>query len=196
MDKLGEKLQEAAAQIAQKVEELSRGGDRLLICIDGRCASGKTTLAALLGEKLGANVVHADDFYLQPQQQTADRYAEPGGNMDRERLFEEVIRPWQQTGSFCYRPYDAHEDRFEDPLCFPPRDVTIVEGSYSSHPDLWDAYNLHVFVTTDREHQIERIRKRNGESGVVEFSEQWIPLEERYFSKAGLEQRSEICIRT
>ena len=35
-----------------------------LVGIDGRCGSGKTTLAAYLQEKLSAAVLHIDDFYL------------------------------------------------------------------------------------------------------------------------------------
>ena len=35
-----------------------------VIAIDGRCASGKTTLARELAERLGAGVIHMDDFFL------------------------------------------------------------------------------------------------------------------------------------
>lgn len=196
MDYQGQQLEKAADQIEAALAKLSAGGKPLLMCIDGRCTSGKSTLAAMLQDRLGANVVHADDFYLQPSQQTSERYADPGGNLDRERLLEEVIRPWQNTGAFCYRPYDAHNNTFGEPLCFPRRDVTIIEGSYSSHPDLWPAYDLHVFLTTSRENQLERVRRRDGEAAVREFDKQWIPLEELYFSSADLEKRSELFFET
>lgn len=35
----------------------------LLIAIDGRAASGKTTLAAMLQKELNCNVVHMDHFF-------------------------------------------------------------------------------------------------------------------------------------
>lgn len=196
MDSQGRKLEEAAKKIASELERLKQNGRPLLMCIDGRCTSGKSTLARLLAERLDANVVHADDFYLQPAQQTPERYAQPGGNMDRERLLKEVIRPWQKDGSFCYRPYDAHNDTFGEERCVPVRPVTIIEGSYSSHPDLWPAYDLHVFLTTDRETQLERVLRRDGPAAVEEFRERWIPLEELYFSSVHPEERCELCFET
>lgn len=33
----------------------------------------------------------ADDFFLRPEQRTPERLAEPGGNLDRERMKSEVI---------------------------------------------------------------------------------------------------------
>ena len=36
-----------------------------IIAIDGRCAAGKTTLAARLAKELGGDVIHMDDFFLQ-----------------------------------------------------------------------------------------------------------------------------------
>ena len=68
-------------------------GRPLIAAIDGRCASGKTTAAELLQKQFGWTVVHADDFFLRPEQRTPERYAEPGGNLDRERLREEVLLP-------------------------------------------------------------------------------------------------------
>ncbi|MBD5558987.1 MAG: uridine kinase [Clostridia bacterium] len=171
-------------------------GRPVLMCIDGRCASGKSTLAALLAGRLEANVVHADDFYLQPFQRTPERYAEPGGNLDRERLLAEVIRPWQEKGAFSYRPYDAHDDTFGAAIDCPHRDVTIIEGSYSTHPDLWPAYDLHVFLTVDTKTQLHRIRIRNGEEGKKEFVERWIPLEEHYFGSSNPADRCELCFET
>ena len=37
-----------------------------IIAIDGRCAAGKTTLAARLAKELGGDVIHMDDFFLPP----------------------------------------------------------------------------------------------------------------------------------
>ena len=34
-----------------------------IIAIDGRCAAGKTTLAARLAKELGGDVIHMDDFF-------------------------------------------------------------------------------------------------------------------------------------
>lgn len=66
--------------------------------------------------------------------------------------------------------------------------MTIIEGSYACHPRLRRSYDLRIFLTVDRQEQLERIRKRNGEEREEMFERIWIPLEERYFWKAGVEK--------
>ena len=63
---------------------LSRGN--AIVTIEGGSASGKSTLAEILCEVYGCNVFHADDFFLRPEQRTPARFAEVGGNLDRERF--------------------------------------------------------------------------------------------------------------
>ena len=82
----------------------------LITAVDGRCAAGKTTLAARLGEALGAPVFHMDDFYLPFARRTPQRLALPGGHMDSERLEAEILRPAAEGKEIIYRPYDAHAD--------------------------------------------------------------------------------------
>ena len=57
-----------------------------IVAIDGRCASGKSTLAAYLKSALACSVIHMDHFFLQPHQRTEKRLREPGGNVDYERF--------------------------------------------------------------------------------------------------------------
>ena len=61
----------------------------MLIAVDGRCASGKTTLASALERETGCNVIHMDHFFLRPEQRTKQRLEEPGGNVDYERFQED-----------------------------------------------------------------------------------------------------------
>ncbi len=73
----------------------------ILVAIDGPCASGKTTLAALLQTCYDCSVFHTDDFFLRPDQKTPERLREAGGNMDRERLEAEVLRPLSAGQEVC-----------------------------------------------------------------------------------------------
>lgn len=152
------------------------------LAIDGRCASGKTTLADRLKEALDCNVIHMDHFFLQPQQRTKERLSEPGGNVDYERFLAEVIHPLEKGQSFSYRIFDCKCMDFVSEAAVDPGKLTIVEGAYCCHPALWEYYDFRVFLDVDAEEQLRRIRCRNGESGLGVFRERWIPLEERYFS--------------
>lgn len=165
---------------------------RVLVAIDGRCASGKTTLAAGLRERTGCGVVHMDDFFLRPEQRTPERLARPGENVDWERFLVEVLLPLRQDGGAVYRPYDCRTQSMGDPITLERSAVVVVEGSYSCHPALWDSYDLHVFLDVDPEEQLRRIRARNGARGAQVFRDRWIPLEERYFQAFSIPQRCEL----
>lgn len=54
-------------------------GKQVVIAIDGMCGAGKSTIAQMLHDKLGGNLFHMDDFFLQPYQRTSERLAEIGG---------------------------------------------------------------------------------------------------------------------
>ena len=52
------------ALLEEKLRQQVRQDKPLLVAIDGRCASGKSTLAKDLQKQLDCNVIHMDDFYL------------------------------------------------------------------------------------------------------------------------------------
>lgn len=167
-----------------------------IVAVDGRCASGKTTLAAALSERLGCDVIHTDDFYLQPHQRTTERYAEPGGNLDRERLIAEVLQPLRRGEGASYCPFICSTMSFGKKIHLKSKGIYIVEGSYSCHPEMRKYYDLTVFVTTDSQTQKERIRKRNGEDSLIDFICKWIPLEEKYFAAFEVESKADAVIRS
>ena len=78
------------------VLKAQREQERVMVAIDGPCASGKSTLGAALAQKLGCPLFHMDDFFLPPAQKTPQRLAEPGGNVDAERFFAEVLLPFSR----------------------------------------------------------------------------------------------------
>ena len=160
-------LLEVDARLAQ--------GRRTVLAIDGPCGSGKTTLAALLARLYDCPVFHADDFFLRPEQRTPARFAEPGGNLDRERLLEEVLTPLRQGQPVSFRRFDCHSLTLLPPVAVAPSSLAVVEGSYSLHPELAPMYDVSVCLTLSPELQRRRILARNGEAMAQRFFERWIP---------------------
>lgn len=78
-----------------------------IIAIDGRCAAGKTTLAARLAKELGGDVIHMDDFFLPPALRTQERRSEPGGNVHYERFLTEVMPKLASGQAFSYQRFDC-----------------------------------------------------------------------------------------
>lgn len=180
-------------EITTQIQVMLKEKAFAVVAIDGRCAAGKTTLAARLQEKLDCNVIHADEFFLRPRQRTADRLATPGGNVDYERLFKEVMLPLKENRDFAYRPYDCKMGSLKEPIQVNTRKITIIEGSYSCHPKLWDYYDLRIFMTIEERLQKERIKERNKAVAEV-FFQKWIPLEEAYFKAYAIAERCDIRI--
>lgn len=178
-----------------EINRIRQSKDRVLIAIDGRCASRKTTLAKKLKEELFCNVIHMDDFFLRPTQRTAERYDEPGGNVDRERFLAEVLQPLQMGKAFSYSPFDCHTIALGEPITVKPNAITVIEGTYSCHPALLEFYDLHIFLTTTPEKQFDRLAKRNG-ANIQMFCEKCIPLEERYFTAYKPNVKCEIVFET
>lgn len=191
-------IHQTAQRILTLVEEKKAGcqKDTFILAIDGRCASGKTTLASYLQDLTDCAVIHMDHFFLRPEQRTKERYDTPGGNVDYERFLEEVIKPLGQGSSFQYRSYDCGRGVLGEPIGIAHKALTLVEGSYSCHPALWESYDLRIFLTVDEQTQIDRILRRNGAEAADVFREKWIPLEEKYFAAYGIEARCDFCFRT
>lgn len=174
-------MQRIVDRITQAVSVIEK--DRVIVAVEGRCASGKTTLARRLEETIGATVFHMDDYFLRPEQRTAERLSTPGGNVDYERFFEEILRPLTDgKEQVVYRPFDCAQQRLCAPIAVTPGRVIIVEGAYSCHPKLREYYDLSVFMTVSPEEQMRRIIARNGAQRAEVFRNRWIPLEEAYFA--------------
>ena len=178
-------------RIDRKVTE----GKPFVLAIEGGSAAGKTTLAALLSELYDCNIFHADDFFLRPEQRTPARLAEIGGNLDRERLLEEVLTPTRRGETVCYRPFDCSTQSLGEAVTVPPKTMTVVEGAYSMHPLLEPCYDLSVLLDIDPAYQRERILHRNSPAFAKRFFEEWIPMEERYKAHTRVRERCDVVIR-
>lgn len=166
--------------IIMEIDRLLSVKGNVILAIDGRCASGKTTLANKLNEIFLSEIIHLDDFFLQSHQRTEERLSEPGGNFDRERFESEVLIPLSKGEKFSYRPFVCKTMTFGEEIHISQSPLTIIEGSYSCHPDIYDYYDLTIFCDAHKDTQSERILQRNPDK-VSDFMNKWIPMEEKYF---------------
>ena len=164
----------------KQIDDLLTQKDAVIVAIDGKCTSGKTTLASKLAKLYDCNVFHMDDFFLRPEQRTPERFAEVGGNVDYERFLEEVLLPLKSSKTFSYRPFDCSTFTLSDPVIVTPKRLNIIEGTYSHHPYFGNPYDLKILLTIDEETQRRRILDRPVFLH-KRFFEEWIPMENRYF---------------
>ena len=173
-------MERALETVKQQFDTLLEEKNFVIVAIDGKCTSGKTTLASKLAELYDCNVFHMDDFFLRPEQRTPERFAEVGGNVDYERFHEEVLLPLKSGKAFSYRPFDCSTFTLAAPVTVVPKKLNVIEGTYSHHPYFGNPYDLKILLTVDEEIQRQRILERPAFLH-KRFFEEWIPMENRYF---------------
>ena len=115
----------------------------LVLALDGRCGSGKTTLANTLARQFPASItLHTDDFYLPPAQRIRGWEKTPCANMDLARLRDEALRLAYAGQTVAYRAYSCREGAYLPPVQLPAQPLVILEGSYSTAAPLRDAAGI------------------------------------------------------
>jgi len=175
-----------------RLDRMLRDQDQVTVAIDGPCGAGKSSLADLLQTIYDCNVLHMDDFFLPAAMKTQERLQEPGGNVHYERLYKEVLAELSQNRPFHYRPFNCGSQSLGTEIAVFPKPLNIIEGAYSLHPALADAYDLKVFLEIGPEEQSKRILRRNGPEMLKRFISQWIPLENRYFQALKIKDQCDL----
>lgn len=183
-------LQEAASLLPENKEEKFNR----VIAIDGRSASGKTTLAKQLKIILDGQIIHMDDFFLPPAMRNAHRYDEPGGNIHYERFKEEVLPFLKKNKAFSYRIFDCKKNSFNGNRMIWESSWIIVEGAYSTHPAFGNYADLTIFYNITPQEQRRRIFDRNGPQAAKMFQNKWIPLEEKYIDEFEIDSKADLIL--
>lgn len=180
-------------QLLAELDKRLKAG-RVIMAVEGGCASGKSTLGEALKRVYGCTLFHADDFFLQPHQRTKERLFEVGGNLDRERLEGEVLIPLSENRAVDYRRFDCATMSLLPPERFEAGRLTVIEGVYSMHPELRKYYNFSVFVDAPEELRKNRITKRNSSDIVQRFFDEWMPMENRYFEGMSVKESCDLVV--
>lgn len=180
----------AVDAIERLLEEQKDSDAPVLIAIDGRCGSGKTTLGKYLKTIFDCNLFHMDDFFLRAEQRTPERMEEIGGNVDYERFGETVLQPIWKKQTVQYQPFSCKTFELADTYEIPYKKLNIIEGSYSMHPYFKNPYDLCIFMNISPDDQIANIIKRNGEDKLKDFKTKWIPKEEAYFKMFRIQENA------
>ena len=176
-----------------KLDSLLSHGS-VILALEGGSASGKTTLASVLREVYACRVIHMDDFFLRPEQRTAERLSEVGGNLDRERFAAEVLPSLIRGEDITYRPFDCSTRSLLPPVTVEATRLTVVEGAYSLHPAFGGYCDLSVYLDISPDRQRERICRRNSPPMAARFFSEWIPMETRYFEETAVRDRVDLVI--
>ncbi len=176
---------------------LQAGSGPVLVAVDGRCASGKTSFARRCAQLFDdCSVFHMDDFFLPPEKRTAERLAAPGGNVDYERAAAQLFEPLSRGEAVALQAFDCHTGQLRAPVGVPCGRLNIIEGSYALHPALAGYTQLHLLLTCSPEVQLSRLARRETPESLEQFQTRWIPMEEAYFEGLSIQDQCDVVIDT
>jgi uridine kinase len=177
-----------ARNVIRRIEELAQVTSPVVVALDGRSGTGKSTVSTWLAEHLGGTRVDQDDFYtggdiedwrrLTPSQK-ADRV------IDWERVRTEVLLPLREGSVASWHPFDWETMAGLAPevITAQPSKVVILDGAYSTRPQLADLIDLSVLVVLDDAVRRERLRQREGEDYASSWHQVWDEAEDWYFTR-------------
>jgi uridine kinase len=150
----------------------------LVLAIDGHGGSGKSTIAAALAGAAGAALVHTDDFFrsadpARGEQRPLESY------YDWRRLRAEALEPLRARRGASFRRFDWDRGSgLDGTVSVEPAGLIVVEGVFSSSPELADHVDRAVFVDTP---EPERLRRLRGRVAPEEWDDEWLRAEQAYF---------------
>lgn len=173
--------------------ESNKNEHPVIIAIDGRSASGKTTFTDRFLSIDGITVIHTDDFYRPKNAFGELEIREHDGNFDIERFKAEVVARLKDK-ELCYGVFDCRQQKISYYVSVVAQKCIIVEGAYSLNPRLGDYADLSVFFDIDKDMQKKRIYDRNGDENYEIFERLWIQAEERYIKHYRIEKLTDYTV--
>jgi uridine kinase len=179
----------SVAEVLAEVRVLAqtRSPTATLIALDGRSGSGKSTLAHALAEDLDAVVVEADDFYSGGSMiQWARRSARLRADLciDWARLRREALIPLLAGTAATWHPFDWDTETalLAIATTLRPAPFVILDGAFSTRPELMDLIDYTVLVTVSDGIRRERLNRREGEQYLTDWHPIWAAAEDYYFT--------------
>ncbi|OGK15045.1 hypothetical protein A2690_02955 [Candidatus Roizmanbacteria bacterium RIFCSPHIGHO2_01_FULL_39_12b] len=134
-------------QIIHQIQSINELKDFVLVAIDGRGGSGKTTCALLIKHKIpDADIITTDDFLNDELHK-----------IDINQLELRVLIPFSKGKSAKYLEFDGQK---REERIVKPKGVVIIEGIYSSHSSLKNYYDMTIWVKA--EDVDKKVEKRDG----------------------------------
>lgn len=169
-------------------------GAPIVLALDGPSGSGKSTVARDLASAGNATVIPADDFFAAEitaaewgQRSAAARARDA---LDWRRLRLSALQPLREGRVALWYPFDfAAGERPDGSYSMSttsvqrePAPLIILEGAYSTRPELVDLIDLTVLVDAPAAIRRERLAAREGPAFLDAWHRRWDDAEAFYFT--------------
>jgi uridine kinase len=188
------RLEQARDEIAEHIRCLAARQSPVLVAIDGGSGAGKSQIASMVAGVFSVVLIPSDDFYASNISDAEwDRRtvsARVSDAIDWRRLRSQVLEPLLQGRYAEWHAFDFARGRPDGtyPLKTEasrrePAPVIVVEGAYSSRPELADIIHLSVLVDSPVDVRHRRLALREDAGFLRSWHARWDAAEEYYFSE-------------
>jgi uridine kinase len=192
---------EQAANVACALIEGARARPAIVVAaIDGGAGAGKSTLAKGIRDCLGSvSILRADHFFLPLNEYPAARLAPEEAYrlyFPWERMREEALLPLRRGQTARYQRYDWETDRLNQWIIVEPNEIVLVEGVYSTRPELRPLIDIAIFVETPRDERRERMLARGHLKNDIrnEWLTPWMAAEDWYFANVRPAEHADLVL--
>lgn len=187
-----EMIAAACALIAQR----QAGSARVLVAIDGCGGAGKSTLARGIRDSVvNVSIVRTDDFF-RPLNEYPARILTPARAYELyfpwERMRDEALAPLRNGRTARYQRHDWTTDALGDWVIVEPNPIVIVEGVYSSRPELRDLLDAIIFIDAPREVRRRRMLARGPDNS--DWMTPWMAAEDWYLEHVRPQESADLIL--
>lgn len=171
----------------------------VLVALDGRSGTGKTTLAREIANSLVAAIVESDDFFSGgTESDWASRTPEERASacIDWRRLRTEALEPLLAGRSAHWHPFDfaAGTGSALKTVECQAAPVILLDGAYSARPELADIIGISVLLELPDAIRRTRLVCREGAAFMTGWHATWDAAEDYYFTHIRPPQTFDIVI--
>lgn len=188
-------LHQAAATIVTAIRQLKAGrAAPLLVALDGPSGAGKSTLAGLIAAQLDAALIPSDDFFAAEITDAGWEARDPAARardaIDWRRLRAEALEPLLGGQAARWHAFDFEAGPRADGTYAlqtawterQPAAVIVLDGAYSTRPELLDLIDFSVLVEVPSAVRHARLGAREAADFMVAWHARWDAAEAYYFT--------------
>lgn len=188
-----EKAITTARRLAEKVKR------PILIAVDGRSGTGKSTIAQKIADELGGVKITADDFWVGGSNEEWDtRTPKEKVDMaiDWNRIRQEVLVPLLNNEPATWHPFnwETGEVLSSKSIHSESNPYIILDGAYSARPELEDIIDISILINVKDSLRRLRLKEREGEPYMQDWHTRWDVAEDYYFSHHRPQESFDITI--
>lgn len=196
-------LKSATDKIVFEISRLLKRKNPVLVVLDGRSGTGKSTIAQAIASRVKGIIVVSDDFYSGGNDDAWSGFSakeKVDKGIDWQRMRAQVLEPLLAKKSASWHPLDFTPEIGwigwkDETIKLEPAPVILVDGVYSARPDLSDLVDLAVLVEADDEVRRKRLLIREGQGFMDRWHKLWDSAEDYYFTHICPRSSFDIVIR-